>query len=262
MNLRLMAIAALVFAVRPPAQPQMAVSARAGLIHHAEGEIYIDGETFQPKAAAFTQLAAGQSLRTADGRAELLMTPQGFARGGRRTEVYLLSADIADAGLLLIGGSVIVDFLRSSSKKERMTLAYGAAAMELAGKGLYRFDVVAGRPPRLRVYKGRAVVRAGNESRTVAKTQALEIDGGPLASPRRFDPDFKDDFDKWNAHRARAAARMARVGAKRKRPPTVFGPGMGGRGRGRGASSSSGGGGLGGGRLGGSGRRTSGAPPR
>lgn len=261
MNLRLMAIAALVFAVRPPAQPQMAVSARAGLIHHAEGEIYIDGETFQPKAAAFTQLAAGQSLRTADGRAELLMTPQGFARGGRRTEVRLLSADIADAGLLLVGGSVIVDFLRSSSKKERITLAYGGAAMELASKGLYRFDAVAGRPPRLRVYKGRAVVRAGGESRTVAKTQALEIDGGPLARPRRFDPDFKDELDKWNAQRARAAARMARVGAKRKRPPTVFGPGM--RGRGRGASSRSGGGGLGGGRLGGgSGRRTSGAPPR
>lgn len=233
MNRLLMSIPALAAAVCPTAQPQMAVSARAGLIHHAEGEIYLDGETFQAKAAAWMQLAAGQSLRTENGRAELLMTPQGFARSGRRTEVRLLSADIADAGLLLASGSVIVDFRRAASKNERMTLTYNDAAMELAAKGLYRFDALPGRPARLRVYKGRAVVRAGNESRTIAKTHALEIGGGPLARPRRFDPDFKDELDEWNADRSRTTARMARVGSGRKRPLPGPPSGMGGRGRGR-----------------------------
>ena len=254
MHLRFLGIPALAFALCPPAQPQMAVSARAGLIHHAEGEVRIDGEPFQPRAAELAQLSSGQSLRTEDGRAELLLTPQGFARSGRRTEVRLLSDDIADPKLRLSGGSVIIDFRRAVSKKERMTLAYGGAAMELARKGLYRFDAVPGRPARLRVYKGRAVVRSGNESRTVAKTQALEIDGGPLALPRRFDPDFKDELDEWNAYRSRAAARMARAGAKRKRPLTGVESGMGGR-RGRGRRSGGGGygGGLGG--MPGGGRR-------
>ncbi len=243
MNLRFVGIPALAVAVCPPAQPQMAVSARAGLIHHAEGEIRIDGEAFAPKASGFTQLSAGQSLQTEDGRAELLLTPQGFARSGRRTEVRLLSDDISAAKLRLIGGSVVIDFRRASSNKEGMTLAYGDAWVELARKGLYRFDAVPGRPTRLRVYKGRAVVHSGHESRTVAKTKALEIGGGPLAQPQRFDPDFKDELDEWNAYRSRAVARMARAGAKRKRPLPGLGAGMGGR-RGRGRRS--GGGGLGG----------------
>ncbi len=244
MHLRFLRIPALAVAGCLPAPPQMAVSARAGLIHHAEGEIRIDGEAFAPKAAEFTQLAAGQSLRTEDGRAELLLTLQGFARSGRRTEVRLLSDDIADAKLRLIDGSVVIDFRRASSNKEGMTLAYGDAAMELARKGLYRLDAAPGRPPRLRVYKGRAVVRSGHGSRTVTKTKALELGGGPLAQPKRFDPDFQDELDKWNAYRSRVTARMARTGAKRKRPLPEFGNGAGRR-RGGGRRGSGGfGGGL------------------
>ncbi len=234
MHLRFMGISALAVAVCPSAQPQMAVSARAGLIHHTEGEILIDGKTFQPRGTELAQLAAGQSLRTEAGRAELLLTLQGFARSGRRTEGRLLSDDIADAKLRLVDGSVVIDFRRAVSKKERMTLACGNASVELAAKGLYRFDTVPSRPTRLRVYKGRAVVRFRKESRTVTKTQAIEIGSGPLARPKRFDPDFKDELDEWNAYRSRVVARMAQVGTKRKRPlPGIESVAGGRRGRGR-----------------------------
>jgi len=211
--------------VCPPAHSQMVLSARAGLVHYTIGEVQVDGVAIKPSVTELAQLNEGQSLRTENGRAELLLSPDGFFRSGHQTEVRLLSDDITDSKLELIAGSALIDSRQVATKKERVTLVFGDTVMELAPKGLYRFDALPGRPPRLRVYKGQAIVRLGETSRKLTKTKALELDGTSLAQPKAFDPDFRDEFDKWNDRRSKIVARMARTGAKRKRPLSGFGNG-------------------------------------
>lgn len=230
--------------VCPLAYSQMLLSARAGLVHYTIGEVQVDGVPINPSVTELAQLNEGESLRTENGRAELLLSPEGFFRTGHQTEVRLLSDDITDSKLELIAGSALLDSRQATTKKERMTLVFGDTVMEFAPKGLYRFDALPGRPPRLRVYKGQAVVRLGDTSRKLTKTKALEIDGTSFAKPKSFDPDFRDDFDKWNDQRTEIVARMARSGAKRERPLSGFDSA---RRRRRGGAQRGGGGGRGGG---------------
>ncbi len=232
--------------VCPLAYSQMVLSARAGLVHYTIGEVHVDGVAIKPSVTELTQLDEGQSLRTHNGRAELLLSPEGFFRTGHQTEVRLLSDDIADSKLQLIAGSALIDSRQAGTKKELVTLAYGDTVMELAAKGLYRFDANPGRPARLRVYKGQAMVRLRDESRKVKKTRAIEVGGASLAQPKRFDPDFRDELDKWNDRRSRIVARMAATAVKRKRPLSGLDSGIGRRrGSGRGGGGGNGGGGRG-----------------
>ena len=56
-----------------PAMAQEVVSAKAGLIHEAEGEVKINGEDFIQEGLRFKSMKEGDTLSTLGGRAEVLI---------------------------------------------------------------------------------------------------------------------------------------------------------------------------------------------
>ena len=58
-----------------PAEGQSVISTRSGVVHFFEGAVYLGDVPLAPHLGKFPRMAEGSELRTAQGRAEVLLTP-------------------------------------------------------------------------------------------------------------------------------------------------------------------------------------------
>src|ERR1700686_2759815 len=96
-------------AVLIPAAAQSVISAHSGLIHFFEGAVYLGDQSLESHLGKFPSVPQGVELRTAEGRAEVLLTPGVFLRVGDRRAIRMVANDLADTRVQLERGSVIVD---------------------------------------------------------------------------------------------------------------------------------------------------------
>src|SRR5512147_2244050 len=57
------------------AYAQSVISAKSGLIHYTEGDVFLQDKAVEFTGVKFPEMKNGDILRTADGRAEILLTP-------------------------------------------------------------------------------------------------------------------------------------------------------------------------------------------
>ena len=72
-------------------QAQLALSVQAGLVHHLDGQVLVANQIVSHHPNRFTRIAEGQTLRTEEGLAEILLGPGSILRVAPFTEVRLLS---------------------------------------------------------------------------------------------------------------------------------------------------------------------------
>lgn len=187
------------------------ISARAGLIHHADGRVLLNGKPVVRKATQFPEVKESERLATERGRAEVLLTPGIFLRMGESSEIEMLSSRLTDVRLRLLGGAAVIE-ADELGKENSVTVLAGASEIRLARAGLYRFESPEGEDPRLRVFAGEAVVTApGGEWRLKAKK---EMDLAGDFAVRKFDPEDTDPLDRWSKRRAEYLS-MANLSAGR-----------------------------------------------
>src|SRR5438105_10942371 len=87
---------------------QMVVSVHSGVIHFAEGPVFIDDQPLEQKFGTFPSIKEGSTLRTEQGRAEILLTPGVFLRIDENTSIRMISSSLMDTRLELLQGSVIL----------------------------------------------------------------------------------------------------------------------------------------------------------
>src|ERR1700730_17445854 len=80
-------VAILATSLAPGVWAQSVISAHSGIIHYVEGEVAIDGNAVHPKFAEFPDVKARQLVSTAEGRAEILLTPGVFLRIAENSSV-------------------------------------------------------------------------------------------------------------------------------------------------------------------------------
>src|ERR1700730_17799625 len=114
---------ALVTVLALPADGQSVISTRSGVIHFFEGAVYLGEAPMEPHLGKYPRMAEGAELRTAQGRAEGLLTPGVFLRKGERSAIRLVSNALADTRFELLAGSAIVDSAEPSSGTS-VTLIY------------------------------------------------------------------------------------------------------------------------------------------
>lgn len=191
-----------------PAFAQSVIPARAGLIHYTEGRVFLGDTAVQAGAGQFAQLKPQETLRTEEGRAELLLNPGAFLRVGENTTIRMLSNDVTNARIELVSGSVILEIIESM-KGSAVTIEYRDQAVSVVNRGIYRLD---SNPAGLRVFDGKAGVLAGGRHIMVKKGSMLAFDGA--WATRKFNPDDADSLDLWSSRRAEYLA-MANVYAAR-----------------------------------------------
>jgi hypothetical protein len=81
----------------PQQAPQQgARQARPGAINYVEGHALIDGQVLNPDSVGSAILDRGQTLTTQSGKVEILLTPGVFLRVADKSEVKMISPDLAN----------------------------------------------------------------------------------------------------------------------------------------------------------------------
>jgi hypothetical protein len=192
---------------QPDSSGQTFISAMAGYIHHVEGQVFLSDKPVQPKPTDFLHVLDGQRLRTAEGRAEIMLTPGSFLRLGAHSEVKMISAGLASARFEVTEGSAVVDLL-SIFEKDAITVVAEDSEVRFPKPGRYRLN--AGDPPALLVFRGKAVVVTGGGERGLKGKQTVALSGTGVTEVEKFDPQEKDPLDEWNQVRAKTLEQIAR----------------------------------------------------
>jgi hypothetical protein len=184
---------------------QSVISARSGLIHYVEGQVYLGDQPVETKFGSFPEVKENQQLRTQDGRAEVLLTPGVFLRLGENSSFRMVTNRLIDTRLEFLSGTAIVE-ADDVGKDNSVTVVYKDATVHFARKGLYRLDSDSNG---LRVFEGLAEVSSGDNAAEVRDGHVIALDSLAVG---KFDKNATDALDRWSARRGEYVA-MANVGA-------------------------------------------------
>jgi hypothetical protein len=206
-----LAACGLLLALGGVAAAQNVISAKAGLINAADGDVFLADKQVKLKAGELTDLKAGEVLRTDEGRTEVLLTPGSYLRMLESSSFRLENAKLDDVRVTVLTGSAMVE-VDELLDGNHLTVLVNGAEVALAKAGLYRFDTD---PFRIRVYEGEANVTTASGQYTMKKSrQLLAADSGYAVS--KFDTDDTDALYRWSRRRGeyiamanRSSARMA-----------------------------------------------------
>lgn len=200
------AFAAALFSVS--AQAQSVISAHSGTVHYFEGAVTIDGKPVENHVGKFSEIKENGTLKTALGRAEILLTPGVFLRVGENTEIHLVDNRLLSTRVELISGSLMLEANDSegSLKDSAVTLIYKDYTVQPVKFGLFEISTESNQ---LKVYKGQAAVTAGSMRATIKDGRLMPFTAALVAE--KFNEKDVDDLYLWTRDRSShiSAANMA-----------------------------------------------------
>jgi hypothetical protein len=199
----LVAILALM-ALPAPAQP--VISAKSGVVSDVLGKVYLGDQLIEPSLTKFPDVKENAILRTAEGRAEVLLPPGVFLRLGENSSFRMITNRLIDTRIELLSGSAIIEAVELT-KDTNVTVVARDATITLDKAGLYRFDM---EPARVKVFKGAASVAIAGQNVAVPGGKMLPLSG--TASLEKFNTDDTDSIENWNQRRSQYVA-MANLSA-------------------------------------------------
>ena len=167
---------------------QYMISAKAGLVN------YVDG---QANVHLHEQVSEGIPIETAQGHAELLLTPGSFLRVGADSRVMLDSVELDHVAVRLVSGTALIE-VAEIGKHDPIKVTTGNLSALIVSRGIYRFSdktaaVVVGK---LNVVGSRKTVKNGH--------QITSMPDGYIASAFVETPN--DDLNNWSQNRSAALA--------------------------------------------------------
>jgi hypothetical protein len=151
-----------------------------------------------------TELQTGQTLSTASGKAEILLTPGIFLRLGSDSTVEMVSPNLTSTEVKLDTGRADVE-VDQLYKQNTILIDQNNGQTKLLKNGLYAFDAD---DSTVRVFDGKADVFTGQNSEHNVKP--IEVKGdrqlvltGESDKPQRFDKNnSQDDLYNWSSLRS------------------------------------------------------------
>src|SRR5215472_6979592 len=190
-----------------PSFAQQVISAKSGLLSYVEGNVTLNGEPADFSGVHFSDVKENSVVRTADGRAEVLLTPGVVLRMGENTSLRMISNRLVDTRLELLTGSAVVE-ADQIAKDTSVTIVCRDGVVTLPKAGLYRFDT---EPAQIKVFKGDADVELAGASQVVSGGHMLGLSSG-AATLAKFDVEDTDSLDRWS-HRRGSYLAMANASA-------------------------------------------------
>jgi len=209
-------LAGSVLALAGFAYAQNAISAKAGMINVADGDVYLidakggEPQKVQPKASEFIDMKDGQVLKTTEGRAEVLLTPGSYLRMADGSSFRMHSNRLSDVRLEVLSGSVLVE-VTELLEDSHITVLDKDSTVTIAKAGLYRFDMD---PARVRVYLGEVLAEFNGQKVALKGGKELVASAGGWTQAK-FDNKETDPLYRWAKRRSGYLA-MANVSAARQ----------------------------------------------
>src|SRR3569832_467454 len=167
--------------------------ARPGTINYTEGTVTVDGRAVKSRQLGTAELAFGSRLETANGKAELLLTPGVFLRLGDNSVVRMVSPSLTDTRVAVVRGiaTLEVDML---AHENHLAVQDGAGSVVVEKKGIY--DFFADRPC-FAVYDGKVTAQVQDRSVEIGKGKELPLTGSDL-KPQKIDRHESDSLLQWS----------------------------------------------------------------
>jgi len=207
----------LVVGVAETAFAQYLVSAKAGFVNRADGQVDIqraDNEDgTRGRASLGTQMKVGDRLITAaNSRAEILLNPGSYLRMNGNTEVVAVNTMLDEMRFEVVSGSVIVE-VGDLEKGIVIEISTPQGVMSVAKAGLQRIDITKGATV-IAVRQGEAFL--GTRDQVIARTatklgrgKQVRLEGGAEVAMTqlqltKINKDEIDRFDTWSFDRAQS----------------------------------------------------------
>lgn len=179
--------------------------ASPGTLNYVEGQASIEGRQLSRRSVGRTEMQPGQVIATANGKAEILLTPGIFLRLGDNSTVQMVSPDLTHTEVRLERGRADVE-VDQIYKQNTVLIDFANGQTQLLQHGLYSFDA---NNSTVRVFDGKAAVYPGQNLQSNIKPievkggRQLVLNGEP-AKPERFDKDQakNDDLYRWSSLRS------------------------------------------------------------
>jgi hypothetical protein len=175
-------------------------TAMPGTLNYVEGQASIGDQTLDSHAVGNTDLQNGQVLETGNGKAEILLVPGVYLRLGSNSSVKMISNSLTNTEMAIRSGEAMVE-VDELYPENYLRISQPGADTRLMKTGLYDFDATNGE---VRVFDGKAVVRADDHDITVRKNHKFALNS-PKLKARSFNKDQvtkSDDLYRWSSLRS------------------------------------------------------------
>jgi len=177
-------------------------TALPGTVNYIEGSVSIDSGTLNASQNGQVTLQPNQILSTAQGKAEVLMSPGIFLRVGDNGEIRMISPELVNPQVEVMRGIAMLE-VDSKIKDASVTVLEKGASASVLKEGLYRFDSDAGR---IAVVDGDLNVTENGHTKKIGKGKEIVLDNDPKLKAVSFDRNAKDNLYVWSEVRSGSLA--------------------------------------------------------
>src|SRR5579863_1864754 len=83
--------------------------ARPGTVNYVEGQVYLGTQSLDGSSVGKVEVDPGETLTTAKGKVEMLLTPGVFVRLGEQSSATMISSGLIDTRISVDQGEVLVE---------------------------------------------------------------------------------------------------------------------------------------------------------
>ena len=201
-SIKALSIALTIGTLSATAFGQAANSARPGALNYVEGQVSIEGQAVNPHSVGQAQVDAGQYVATANGKAEVLLTPGVFLRLGNDTTVKMISPNLTRTEVAVEQGRVTLE-VDQIYKLNTLLINQKGGQTQVLKNGFYEFNAT---DSSMRVFNGEAAVYPGDNHDTNVKPIKVKEDrqlalNGDRPNPQKFNAkqtQAHDDLYAWS----------------------------------------------------------------
>lgn len=189
---------------------QAARMATPGTLNYVEGQVTLSGNPVNPEQGGQIGLSNGQTLSTAQGKAEILLSPGAYLRVGSNSEVQMLNTGLADPRVQVVAGEAMLE-VDAKPKMAALDVMERGADASILKEGLYKFDAGEGI---VGVIDGKLSVTANGQTKEFGKGKEIALNNSAELKTVSFDRKAEDDLYRWSDVRASYQAEVNAASAQ------------------------------------------------
>jgi len=171
-----------------------------GTINYVEGQVTLDGSALDSKSVGSAQMQSGQSITTATGKTEFLLTPGVYVRLADNSTATLVSPALTNTRISVDKGEALVE-VDQLYKQNDISVVQNGVATELLQTGLYDFNEA---NETIRVFDGKALVQANDRNINLKGGRELNLAASGKLKPAKFSKKDAEatDLYRWSSLRS------------------------------------------------------------